>query len=63
MTRTPYPPAFAFAFALAACSTGPASAQPAKPFVPTPVATFDSPWAMAFLPGRGVPMTGAALVT
>ena len=63
MTRTPYPPAFAFAFALAACSTGPAPAQPAKPFVPTPVATFDSPWAMAFLPGRGVRMTGALLVT
>ena len=63
MTRTPYPPAFAFAFALAACSTGPAPAQPAKPFVPTPVATFDSPWAMDFLPGRGVPMTGALLVT
>lgn len=63
MTRTPYPPAFAFAFALAACSTGPAPAQPAKPFVPTPVATFDSPWAMAFLPGRGVRMTGAMLVT
>ena len=65
MTRTPYPPAFAFAFAfaLAACSTSPAPAQPAKPFVPTPVATFDSPWAMAFLPGRGVRMTGAMLVT
>ncbi len=63
MTRTPYPPAFAFAFALAACSTGPAPAQPAKPFVPTPVATFDSPWAMDFLPGRGVRMTGALLVT
>lgn len=63
MTRTPYPPAFAFSFALAACSTGPAPAQPAKPFVPTPVATFDSPWAMAFLPERGVRMTGAMLVT
>ena len=63
MTRTPYPPAFAFAFALAACSTGPAPAQPAKPFIATPVATFDSPWAMDFLPGRGVRMTGALLVT
>jgi aldose sugar dehydrogenase len=50
-------------FALAACSTGPAPAQSAKPFVATPVATFDAPWAMAFLPGRGVPMTSAALIT
>ncbi len=34
-----------------------------KPFVATPVATFADPWAMTFLPGRGVAMTGAALVT
>jgi aldose sugar dehydrogenase len=35
----------------------------AKPFAETAVATFDEPWAMAFLPGRGVPMTAMALVT
>jgi aldose sugar dehydrogenase len=35
----------------------------AKPFVEKPVAEFDAPWAMAFLPGRGVPLTGMALVT
>lgn len=29
----------------------------------TAVATFDAPWAMAFLPGSGVPMTNMALVT
>ena len=54
---------FALAIALTACSTGPAPAQSTTPFVATPVATFDAPWAMAFLPGRGVPMTGMALVT
>ncbi len=54
---------FVLAFALTACSSQVAPAQSAKPFVATPVATFDSPWAMAFLPGRGVAMTGMALVT
>ena len=34
-----------------------------RPFAITPVATFDSPWAMDFLPGSGVPMTNMALVT
>ena len=29
----------------------------------TEVATFDGPWALAFLPGSGLPMTGMALVT
>jgi glucose/arabinose dehydrogenase len=29
----------------------------------TEVATFESPWAMDFLPGSGVPLTNAALVT
>ena len=37
-------------FALAACGGSPASAQD-PPFEATPVATFDEPWAMAFLPG------------
>jgi aldose sugar dehydrogenase len=51
------------AILLSACSTGPAPAQAGAPFVATPVTTFDSPWAMTFLPGRGVPMTTMALVT
>ena len=34
-----------------------------RPFAQTEVATFDRPWAMTFLPGSGVPVTGAALVT
>jgi glucose/arabinose dehydrogenase len=33
------------------------------PFTVTQVATFDSPWALAFLPGSGVPLTNMALVT
>ena len=28
-----------------------------RPFSVTPVADFDTPWAMAFLPGSGVPIT------
>ena len=52
-----------FAFALTACSPQEAPAQPAVPFVATPLAAFQSPWAMTFLPGRGVPMTAMALVT
>lgn len=48
------------AFVLTACSTQVAPAQSAPPFVATPVATFDSPWAMTFLPGESQAM---ALVT
>ncbi len=33
------------------------------PFAVTVVADFENPWAMAFLPGRGVAMTNAALIT
>jgi aldose sugar dehydrogenase len=51
---------FAFAFALTACSSQVAPAQTAAPFIATPVATFDSPWAMTFLPGERAAM---ALVT
>jgi len=47
--------------ALAACGVSAAGSAP--PFKTTPVATFDSPWAMDFLPGSGVPLTNAALVT
>jgi glucose/arabinose dehydrogenase len=52
---------------VAACGSAPSStaAQPsaARPFRVTPVANFSTPWAMDFLPGSGVRMTGSALVT
>lgn len=53
---------------LAACGSAPtaSSAQRSssdRPFEVTPVADFDSPWAMDFLPGSGVRMTNMALVT
>ncbi len=55
----------ALLLALAACgSSSSTTAQPKdRPFSVTEVATFDSPWAMAFLPGSGVPLTKMALVT
>jgi glucose/arabinose dehydrogenase len=34
-----------------------------RPFTESEVATFDSPWAMDFLPGSGIPLTNMALVT
>ena len=34
-----------------------------RPFTVTPVAAFDMPWAMSFLPGSGVPLTALALVS
>jgi aldose sugar dehydrogenase len=37
--------------------------QSGRPFTTTEVMRFDSPWAMDFLPGNGVPLTSAALVT
>src|SRR4030095_17132268 len=54
--------------ALAACGGSPsATAQEGssgpRPFTVTPVATFDTPWAMSFLPGSGVPLTNMALIT
>jgi glucose/arabinose dehydrogenase len=56
---------------LAACGAAPTATsaqsgdQPdgARPFTVTPVAEFDSAWAMDFLPGSGLPMTNSALVT
>ena len=53
---------------LAACgsSSGTPAQQPASSgqrFTISTVASFDNPWAMAFLPGSGVPMTKMALVT
>ncbi|WP_294123679.1 PQQ-dependent sugar dehydrogenase [Sphingomonas sp.] len=38
-------------------STGP------RPFTVTEIASFSTPWAMAFLPGSGVPLTDMALLT
>lgn len=59
--------------ALAACGTTPSQKAEAsavaqeessdRPFTTTEVAKFDTPWAMAFLPGSGVPLTNRALVT
>ena len=53
--------------ALAACGTSSqTAAQPkdsSRPFTVAEVATFNSPWAMAFLPGSGVRLTNMALVT
>jgi glucose/arabinose dehydrogenase len=53
---------------LSACgASSPTTAQPAssseRPFTTSEVATFQAPWAMSFLPGSGLPMTSAALVT
>lgn len=53
---------------LAACGAAPSqsSAQTSsspQPFTVAEVAALDSPWAMDFLPGSGVPLTNSALVT
>jgi glucose/arabinose dehydrogenase len=53
---------------LSACGGSPsATAQGGgggeRPFSVTPVAQFDTPWAMTFLPGSGVALTNMALVT
>jgi glucose/arabinose dehydrogenase len=53
---------------LSACgSSNGTTAQPASnsgpPFTVSAVTTFNAPWAMTFLPGSGVPLTNAALVT
>ncbi len=39
------------------------TASAERPFTVTEVAEFDTPWAMAFLPGSGVPLTNMALLT
>ena len=46
-------------------ASGPTAAQSSgdRPFTVADVATFQDPWAMAFLPGSGVRTTSAALVT
>ena len=51
---------------LAACGAADgSSAQQSSPknFAVADVARFDSPWALTFLPGSGLPLTNAALVT
>jgi glucose/arabinose dehydrogenase len=56
----------AFVVFLASCNAAsPSSAQTSgdPPFTTAEVATFNSPWAMDFLPGSGVPRTNLALVT
>ena len=54
------------ALLLASCQSQ-SSAQPEaskdRPFTVSEVASFDTPWAMAFLPGSGVPLTNMALLT
>ena len=56
---------FSILLALTACGAAPSASQsPAgRPFTTAEVAKFDSPWAMDFLPGSGVRLTSAALVT
>src|SRR5215216_116804 len=50
---------------LAACGVAPSSgaASGDRPFTVSEVTIFDSPWALDFLPGSGVPKTNLALVT
>src|SRR4028118_644234 len=52
---------------VAACGSAPsptaAQTNGQRPFRVTPVANFSTPWAMDFLPGSGVRMTTAALVS
>lgn len=55
---------FPLAAALAACGpVAKATDADAKPFKVREVATFDEPWAMTFLPGSGVSLTGMLLVS
>ena len=54
--------------ALTAACQSQSNAQPdaaagVRPFTVSEVASFSSPWAMAFLPGSGVPLTNMALLT
>ncbi|HET9353938.1 MAG TPA: PQQ-dependent sugar dehydrogenase, partial [Sphingomicrobium sp.] len=53
--------------ALCAACQSEGAAQPEargdRPFSVTEIADFDTPWAMAFLPGSGLPLTNAALLT
>ena len=55
----------AAALVLIGCSVSqaPEAGATERPFTIAEVATFDSPWAMDFLPGSGVPLTNMALLT
>ena len=55
----------AIVLALGACGAAPSASQSSatRPFTVGEAATFDSPWAMDFLPGSGVRLTNSALVT
>lgn len=57
----------AMAAALCAGCQSEGNAQPEasddRPFAVTKIADFSTPWAMAFLPGSGVPLTNMALLT
>ncbi len=58
----------AFTLVLAACGGSPSAtaqggAAGERPFSVTPVADFDTPWAMTMLPGSGLPLTNSALVS
>ena len=55
----------AAAVALAGCgmSQAPQAAAAEPPFAIAEVATFESPWALDFLPGSGVPTTSMALLS
>jgi len=46
-----------------AAQSGAAGEAGSRPFTVTEVMKFEAPWAMDFLPGSGVPLTNAALVT
>jgi glucose/arabinose dehydrogenase len=53
---------------LTACGSAPSataqgSSSEPRPFTVTPIASFDTPWAMSFLPGSGLPLTNMALVS
>ena len=55
----------AAALALVGCSVSqaPEAGAAERPFAVAEVATFDSPWALDFLPGSGVPQTNMALLS
>ncbi len=66
MTRTFLQAAMVGTMLVACQSEGTAQRQDRpgnRPFTVTPITEFSTPWAMAFLPGSGVPLTNMALLT
>src|SRR5262245_57369412 len=63
MSPRPFQAAYLALLAACGASTSMVAADANPPFTTIAVATFDSPWAMTFLPGSGVRMTNLALVT